>query len=157
MREEIARKDKTAEFPSEIAVVEKVKYYPFQNLLPNKFILNNIVFEPHGTEGDTKEVLEGDRRTAMASKYVERGFLVELDENGEPLTSIDARGKEHKPITDKFLLTKIKSKGKGLQAYLDSVKDNHTLERMKELCLSKGLAASKFVKIQERIEQLKNG
>lgn len=154
MREETIRKDNRAGLPPEIAIVEKIRYYPFQNLLPNRFFLNNICFEPNGTDGDTKEVLEGDRRTAMSSKYVERGFLVELDDEGNPMSSIDRKGDEHHPITNKFLLEKMKSKGKGLHTYLESVSDSNTLNRMKKLCLEKKLTTDKYVKIQARIEQL---
>lgn len=154
MREEIIRKDNRAGLPPEIAIVEKIKYYPFQNLLGSRFFLNNICFEPNGTEGDTKEVLEGDRRTAIANKYVERGFLVELDDEGNSLVTVDLRGKEQHPITNKFLLEKMKLKGKGFHTYLESVRDMNTLNRMKKLCLEKKLSADKYVKVQERIEQL---
>jgi hypothetical protein len=153
MRTEMVREDNKVAFPVDgrIAVINEIRYYNFQNLMSHTFVVNNIVFGSYNTpESIRHDIMEADRRTIMANKYVERGFLAELDENDQSLASIDSKGEKQEPITDQFLLSKIRTKGKGLQKYLTNLTDTNILDRMITLCLKHNVATNKYLEIKAK-------
>jgi len=142
----------------EIAIVRKEKYYTFRNIHNGKFIVGNLIFEPYGQEGDTIDyVSEFDRKLILRNKYVQRGFLQELDDSGNPI-GVEIDGKIIDPITDEQLLDVIKGRGakNKIKEYTKGFthQDKNTLLRMKKLCFDNDLPMSTYLVIQEEIENL---
>jgi hypothetical protein len=131
----------------EISIVEKTKYYTFKNISGNKFVIPGTIFDVDEVKDD---IDESQYRYIMKHKYIDNWKLVELDDDGNPMTSIDGAIKQD-PLDEDSLISIIKSEKKLKDFLKDLTADRkHVLTKMKQLCIDHGLSTKSFLKIKEK-------
>ena len=137
----------------EFAVVRKEKYYTFHNISGVTFIVGGLVFNSDPTHENSIQdfVTEKVRALIMKKKYVERGFLEELDDEGNVIASSIKGDSSQQAVTDKVLLDKMHSSKKSLEKYLSSIGQNdmHIFKRMLQLCEDKDLPLKTYILIRD--------
>jgi len=138
----------------EFAVVRKEKYYKFHNISGRTFIVNSLVFnkDPNHEQSTHEFVAEKDRITILKNRFVERGFLEELDDEGNVISASLKEGDVPQyAVTDKVLLDKMHGSKKSLEKYLSSIGQNdmHIFKRMLQLCEDKDLPLKTYILIRD--------
>lgn len=150
MREIIVDKGKKRE----ISIIETEKYYTFKNICGNEHHAGHSVF---ATDEIRDDIDDATRRLIIKSKWIENKILVELDDDGNPMTSVDGMDTQ-KPLLEEGLIKLMKahkqdgSISSKLEKYLKelTVQQKHVLGIMKKLCVEHSLPTNSFLALQTK-------
>jgi hypothetical protein len=118
------------------------------------------VFEHNEIRDD---VDERTYRLIMKSNWLKNGVLVELDDDNNPIESVEG-GKIQQPVLDEDLIKIMSSKGKEgkiskkFEKFLKelTIQKKHVLGRMKKLCIDENLPTNSFLALQIKEKEFQN-